>query len=583
MQKYSDQKYFFGLLVIALIILWTNYGFQNSNESTMGLQREKMVDLEDLRRIIREEIRSERKPFDDVSFEIVSADNSEDEKLEIKVEKKLETRLENSTNVFDGNVWEFKSSSYLSGYPTSLSNQVLSFDSFSVAAATCLQVTDCGGVTKMIKSGKFEIRKEQTFEISTEEDSWRKKNHPAVLATGTDCESQIPSLQSDVTVMSKYKNGASMKKYRTCDADGQFEYGAKYDHMNQIIRFSSKIDYLKLIEPAECPPKSGLNSTMILFGIKSMPSRHAQRQAIRETWMNKTFWEFEENLDMHLIFLLGKDGTEISEEEKIYNDILMIDFNESHYNLSVKDYSLFSYIDEHCKNIDYLFKGDDDILLVPENAIYHLNMLKNHPTATMTGCLKSGQPTNRIFESKYFTPIEFYEPALLPNYFAGAGYFMNRETLQKLIKIKEQVPIIHLDDVYIGKLIKAADLQDTMLQAVNFCTGVHAFAVALFGKTANNGWKLSDGPTEPCLMGGLTVFHRFAQGPEMKKVFLDFKNADVSERCSAAKIKTISDRWHTKDIQFIGVNYKAVINSYLQMLEHYRKMEEIIIEKRRRK
>jgi hypothetical protein len=110
-----------------------------------------------------------------------------------------------------------------------------------------------------------------------------------------------------------------------------------------------------------------------------MPSRHAQRQAIRETWMNKTFWEFEENLDMHLIFLLGKDGTEISEEEKIYNDILMIDFNESHYNLSVKDYSLFSYIDEHCKNIDYLFKGDDDILLVPENAIYHLNMLKNHP------------------------------------------------------------------------------------------------------------------------------------------------------------------------------------------------------------
>ena len=93
----------------------------------MGLQREKMVDLEDLRRIIREEIRSERKPFDDVSFEIVSADNSEDEKLEIKVEKKLETRLENSTNVFDGNVWEFKSSSYLSGYPTSLSNQVLRY------------------------------------------------------------------------------------------------------------------------------------------------------------------------------------------------------------------------------------------------------------------------------------------------------------------------------------------------------------------------------------------------------------------------------------------------------------------------
>ena len=84
----------------------------------------------------------------------------------------------------------------------------------------------------------------------------------------------------------------------------------------------------------------------------------------------------------------------------------------------------------------------------------------------MTGCLKSGQPTNRIFESKYFTPIEFYEPALLPNYFAGAGYFMNRETLQKLIKIKEQVPIIHLDDVYIGKLIKAADLQDTMLQGM---------------------------------------------------------------------------------------------------------------------
>ena len=53
-----------------------------------------------------------------------------------------------------------------------------------------------------------------------------------------------------------------------------------------------------------------------------------------------------------------------------------IDFEESHYNLSLKDYHLFNYIEEKCQEMDFLFKGDDDILLIPENLMYHINFLR---------------------------------------------------------------------------------------------------------------------------------------------------------------------------------------------------------------
>jgi hypothetical protein len=108
--------------------------------------------------------------------------------------------------------------------------------------------------------------------------------------------------------------------------------------------------------------------------------------------------------------------------------------------------------------VDYVFKGDDDIMVVPENLLFQIKALQKSPTYTMTGCLKTDEPTNRNLESKYFTPIEIYKNDLLPKYFSGAGYLLAREAVFKLISVRSRVLLFPLDDVYFGQLIKMAGI-----------------------------------------------------------------------------------------------------------------------------
>ena len=42
--------------------------------------------------------------------------------------------------------------------------------------------------------------------------------------------------------------------------------------------------------------------------------------------------------------------------------------------LPAKDYAYLSYFEEDCSNADYIFKGDDDILVVPYNLANLVNV-----------------------------------------------------------------------------------------------------------------------------------------------------------------------------------------------------------------
>jgi len=53
--------------------------------------------------------------------------------------------------------------------------------------------------------------------------------------------------------------------------------------------------------------------------------------------------------------------------------------------------------------LDYAFKGDDDVIVIPLNLakiIHNLELTKKHGI----GCLKDGEQVNRDVMSKYFMP-----------------------------------------------------------------------------------------------------------------------------------------------------------------------------------
>ena len=66
---------------------------------------------------------------------------------------------------------------------------------------------------------------------------------------------------------------------------------------------------------------------------------------------------------------------ELTDEADKFNDILQSDFRESHYNLSIKDHDLFNFIVEQCSHLDFAVKGDDDVLIVPQNLAFLIKEL----------------------------------------------------------------------------------------------------------------------------------------------------------------------------------------------------------------
>lgn len=88
------------------------------------------------------------------------------------------------------------------------------------------------------------------------------------------------------------------------------------------------------------------------------------RQAIRETWLHPGIWNWL-HYKIKVVFLIAQveEEVDLSDEIMEKGDILLLDFPESLYNLPFKDIAFLRFIESSCKNVDYVFKGDDDILL----------------------------------------------------------------------------------------------------------------------------------------------------------------------------------------------------------------------------
>ena len=113
---------------------------------------------------------------------------------------------------------------------------------------------------------------------------------------------------------------------------------------------------------------------------------------------------------------------------------------ESHYNLPVKDHAFLEYVENYCSNADYVFKGDDDILLVPRNLATLIDEMEISGTDAM-GCLKKDERVNREITSKYFMPDDLIETATYSSYYSGAGYVLRAEVALGMSKAKAHQPL----------------------------------------------------------------------------------------------------------------------------------------------
>jgi len=243
-------------------------------------------------------------------------------------------------------------------------------------------------------------------------------------------------------------------------AEGNCVFMFGYSHMNSFVKFDKNLKISVVQQPEDCSFNEGENS--ILFGIKTLPASSAFRKAIRETWLNPKIWKW---LGYHIkvVFLIGNpEEIDLSEEVERHNDLLILDFEESHYNLPYKDIAFLRFIRNHCR-ADFIFKGDDDIVLIPQNLVTEIEHLKKTPGKQSFGCLKGPEAVMRHPYFKYFVPKQLYEPSIYPLYFSGAGYVTTLGFALKLEEQTAQMPVLPLDDTYIGSLIQAANMRFVLL------------------------------------------------------------------------------------------------------------------------
>ena len=237
----------------------------------------------------------------------------------------------------------------------------------------------------------------------------------------------------------------------------------KVELEHPIANFYQRRDYKYLISNDDLcssenfPDKS--RKINLLMAIKSSCNNKPRRDAIRKTWGNRKYIQDNvKNMDMKLLFLLGKCKTEgydeiIHDENKETKDLIQWDFDDSFRNLTVKECLFLQFEHNKCDGITHIFKGDDDIFVNPF-AISRLILEQPDQQDIFMGAVLRGSPRILDHWSKYYVPATIFPDKIYPPYVSGGGYIFSKNIADKLFLATLSNRIIPIDDAFVGMLLK---------------------------------------------------------------------------------------------------------------------------------
>ncbi|KAJ6663803.1 hypothetical protein lerEdw1_009882 [Lerista edwardsae] len=230
------------------------------------------------------------------------------------------------------------------------------------------------------------------------------------------------------------------------------DFGSYSELYKNFILYEECRDFpLVLNQPQKCA--GGKNRTFLLLAIKSLPGNFAARQAVRDTWGRE---DEPGGRPVRTIFLLGsakeRHGPSLQRlvayESRAYGDILMWDFEDTFFNLTLKDQLFLRWTLEHCRDARFILKGDDDVFINTPKVLAYLGSADPHKPL-YTGQVMSTASPFRVRKSKYFVPESFYVGPY-PAYAGGGGYIFSGQLARWLLLISRYVAFYPIDDVYTG-------------------------------------------------------------------------------------------------------------------------------------
>ncbi|XP_073410140.1 N-acetyllactosaminide beta-1,3-N-acetylglucosaminyltransferase 2 [Dendrobates tinctorius] len=273
----------------------------------------------------------------------------------------------------------------------------------------------------------------------------------------------ILNLLNNVTVEEMVASNASL--LNSCDMDTNIQSEIK-DFQNLPDRFKDFLYYLRcknyslvLDEPDKCKDKP-----FLLLAIKSLTPQFDRRQAIRESWGQEIKIN---NMTVVRVFLLGETPQEdnhpdlsglIKYESEKYNDILLWNYKDTFFNLTLKEVLFLKWVSHSCTDVQFIFKGDDDVFVNTHQILDYLKMLSVEKAKDLfVGDVIKDAGPHRDKKLKYYIPERLYEGSY-PPYAGGGGFLYSGNIALRLYNATNRVLLYPIDDVYTGMCLEKLGL-----------------------------------------------------------------------------------------------------------------------------
>ncbi|XP_045893259.1 UDP-GlcNAc:betaGal beta-1,3-N-acetylglucosaminyltransferase 9 isoform X2 [Micropterus dolomieu] len=206
--------------------------------------------------------------------------------------------------------------------------------------------------------------------------------------------------------------------------------------------------------------KGSTKPPYMLIAVKSIAADFDKRQVVRRTWGKEGL--FQNGVSIRTVFLLGVPRNRtalplwdrlLTYESQTFRDILLWDFDDTFFNLTLKETHFLKWVNSTCPHVKFIFKGDADVYVNVENILEMLQGQKPDEDLFVGDIIIHAKPIRRR-NSKYFVPEFVYGGGLYPNYAGGGGFVMSGHTARRLSSACQQVELFPIDDVFLGMCLQ---------------------------------------------------------------------------------------------------------------------------------
>ncbi|KAK6978746.1 multiple epidermal growth factor-like domains 10 [Biomphalaria glabrata] len=186
-----------------------------------------------------------------------------------------------------------------------------------------------------------------------------------------------------------------------------------------------------------------------------------ERNVVRETWgsvAKGNNWPRRQLLgEIKLIFVLEVSDDPIdndlaTKESEQFNDIILVDIQETHKPASRKILSAFKWVLDYCPGTHYIIKVEEDSFI---DLPILLGVLAYQDLTNMIfGAVVYAESVNRrTDDNKIMVSKKAYSPDWYPPYVKGACYVMPTTLAKRILEMAEYLPYVGVEDAFITGIV----------------------------------------------------------------------------------------------------------------------------------